>query len=68
VPGCEPLTDVHDFLEQLAVIQPSREPQFLLDQLLPRAGEAFNVVFTARSRENLPRELWLYSHFIFAGH
>jgi uncharacterized protein (DUF58 family) len=67
VPGREPSSTVHEFLAQLAVIQPSDEPQGLPEELGLRPDEGFNVVFTARPPESLPRELRLSSHLIFAG-
>jgi uncharacterized protein (DUF58 family) len=66
VPGHEPPSTLHEFLAQLAVIQPAHQSQQLPEELQLRADEGFNVVFTARSRESLPRELWLSSHFVFA--
>jgi uncharacterized protein (DUF58 family) len=67
VPGHEPLTEVHDFLAQLAVIQPNLESRDLPDEIRLRSDEGFNIVITARSQENTPKDLLSSSHFIFAG-
>lgn len=66
-------SDVHEFLAQLAVIEPvpTREADgneiamrdFLRESSLRNSGE-FNVIVTARSHEVFPSSLWNSSHFV----
>jgi uncharacterized protein (DUF58 family) len=67
VPGHGPMTTVHEFLAQLAVIQPAPEPHLLLKRLSSEPSPGYNVVITACARETLPGALWTSCHFIFAS-
>ena len=82
VPGHGRLTDLHEFLAQLAVIEPQKDPQAtapqpasprdleradVLGQIdLGTTGE-YNIVLTARPRGSLPTALWNCSYFVFLG-
>ncbi|MGB6404235.1 MAG: DUF58 domain-containing protein, partial [Candidatus Sulfotelmatobacter sp.] len=82
VPGHGRLTDLHEFLAQLAVIEPQKDPQAtaplpasprdleradLLQQInLDTTGE-YNIVLTTRPRGTLPTALWNCSYFVFLG-
>jgi uncharacterized protein (DUF58 family) len=69
-------SDVHEFLAQLAVIEPVPTRQadrdetamqdFLRESSLRNSGE-FNVIVTARSHEVFPPSLWNSSHFVPIG-
>jgi uncharacterized protein (DUF58 family) len=83
VPGHGRLTDLHEFLAQLAVIEPQRDPQpaaapeaasprdpqlsDVLRQIDLGAGGEYNIVLTARPRGSLPTALWNCSYFVFLG-
>jgi uncharacterized protein (DUF58 family) len=83
VPGHGRGADVHEFLAQLAVIEPRRDPQTARE---PQAGlpenvgqrdllqevdlgrtGEYNIVLTARPRGSLPTDLWNCSYFVFLG-
>jgi len=76
VSGRGPLSDVHEFLAQLAVIEPvpTREADgnevamrdALRESSLRNSGE-FNVIVTARSPEVFPPSLWDSSYFVPIG-
>ena len=81
VPGRGRLTDLHEFLAQLAVIDPQKYPPAAADPQaasrldLQRAdvlGQIdlgttgeYNIVLTARPRGTLPTALWNCSYFVF---
>ncbi len=83
VPGHGRRTDVHEFLAQLAVIQPQQDrqaatgPQAASPRDLQRADPLsqidlgttgeYNIVLTARPRGSLPTALWNSSYFVFLG-
>jgi hypothetical protein len=67
-------TEVHEFLAQLAVVEPRQtalQPGTLgpLDPFLHVAGGngEYNIVLTARPRGSLPTALWNCSYFVFLG-
>jgi uncharacterized protein (DUF58 family) len=67
-------SEVHEFLAQLAVVEPrqtARQPGTLgpLDSFLQAAGSngEYNIVLTARPRGSLPTALWNCSYFVFLG-
>ena len=83
VPGHGRLNDLHEFLAQLAVIEPKKDPQ---EATAPRAASPrdlqradvfrqidlgstgeYNIVLTARPRGSLPTVLWNCSYFVFLG-
>ena len=79
IPGQVRYKDLHEFLAQLAVIEPleaSRGGQSLRtgmqkdvhleDLSLGNAGE-YNIVLTAKSHGSLPRSSWSCSYFVFLG-
>ena len=64
--------EVHEFLAQLAVVEPRRtvtHPDTLgsLDPTLHKTGSngEYNIVLTARPRGSLPTSLWNCSYFVF---
>ena len=67
-------TDLHEFLAQLAVIEPQKDSpaqqrpstDILREINLAGSGE-YNIVLTARPRGSLPTALWNCSYFIFLG-
>jgi len=81
VPGHGRLADLHEFLAQLAVIEPQKDPQAaatpqaasprdfqradVLRQIDPGATGEYNIVLTARPRGSLPTALWNCSYFVF---
>src|SRR5580704_6582884 len=81
VPGHGRLTDLHEFLAQLAVIEPQKDPHAaiaaqagsprdlvrpdVLRQIDHAATGEYNIVLTARPRGSLPTALWNCSYFIF---
>jgi uncharacterized protein (DUF58 family) len=81
VPGHGRLTDLHEFLAQLAVIEPQKDPHAaivaqagsprdlvrpdVLRQVDHAATGEYNIVLTARPRGSLPTALWNCSYFIF---
>ena len=77
VPGCRRSTDLHEFLAQLAVIEPASAAvrlsgadglrDGLTEMNLGGTGE-YNIVLTARPRGSLPTALWNCSYFVFLGH
>jgi uncharacterized protein (DUF58 family) len=70
VPGHGRGTDLHEFLAQLAVIEPQAAPDPQLDVLrqadLGASGE-YNIVLTSRPRGSLPTAWWNCSYFVFLG-
>ena len=79
IPGQGRYNDPHEFLAQLAVIEPlaaSQGGQSLrtgmqkdvhpVDLSLGNAGE-FNIVLTAKSHASLPSSSWNCSYFVFLG-
>jgi uncharacterized protein (DUF58 family) len=66
--------ELHEFLAQLAVIEPQNEPfaqsrpqaDILRETNLGDTGE-YNIILTARPRGSLPTALWNCSHFVFLG-
>jgi len=66
--------ELHEFLAQLAVIEPQLEPSaqqvprkdFLQEINLSGSGE-YNIILTARPRGSLPTALWDCSYFVFLG-
>ncbi|MGB8470422.1 MAG: DUF58 domain-containing protein [Candidatus Sulfotelmatobacter sp.] len=83
VPGCGRRTDVHEFLAQLAVIEPQKDPQSatapqpasprdlqradVLQQIDLGTTSEYNIILTARARGSLPTALWNCSYFVFLG-
>jgi len=78
VPGRGRGVDLHEFLAQLAVIEPRRSPyagpppraileEDVLRQINPGSAGEYNIVFTARPRGSLPTSLWNCSYFVFLG-
>jgi uncharacterized protein (DUF58 family) len=69
-PGRGRSMDLHEFLGQLAVIEPLTEPDSQADVLraidLGSGGE-YNIVLTSRPRGSLPTALWNSSYFVFLG-
>jgi uncharacterized protein (DUF58 family) len=81
VPGHGRLTDLHEFLAQLAVIEPQKDPQAAtapqvasprdlqradpLSQIDLGTTGEYNIVLTARPRGSLPTALWNCSYFVF---
>ncbi len=64
-------TDLHQFLAQLAVVEPRGAAErirqgadWLRDSGLAERGE-YNIILTARPRGSLPTALWNCSYFIF---
>ncbi len=81
-PGHARVTDLHEFLAHLAVIEPrsnphtgapksSPSPNFLQEDVLRSidlgSGGEYNIILTARPRGSLPTTLWNSSYFIFLG-
>lgn len=63
ITGRRRTADVYDFLKELALIQPEQDPQSApIGPELLASGE-YNVIITARTRQNLPHEL-SHSQFI----
>jgi uncharacterized protein (DUF58 family) len=60
------MSDLHEFLAHLAVIEPEQESRSLPKELNLEIPEEFNVVITARSRQTLPHES-SNSYFLFIG-
>lgn len=62
--------DLHEFLTELAVVEPVSTDISSSDSLknlnVGAAGE-FNIVLTARDRASLPSALWNSSYFVFLG-
>jgi uncharacterized protein (DUF58 family) len=56
--------DVHAFLHFLATVEPTRAPS-LLESL--ELSDEYNVIVTARSREEMPASLSNCSYFVFVG-
>ncbi|MFZ0143323.1 MAG: DUF58 domain-containing protein [Candidatus Sulfotelmatobacter sp.] len=83
VPGHGRLNDLHEFLAQLAVIEPQKDTQTttapraasprglqrtdVLQQIDSGATGEYNIVLTARHRGSLPTALWNCSYFVFLG-
>ncbi len=83
VPSHGRLTDLHEFLGQLAVIEPQKDPHAatalpaappgdleradVLRQIDLSTTCEYNIVLTARPRGSLPTALWNCSYFIFLG-
>lgn len=83
VPSRGRLTDLHEFLAELAVIKPQKDPQPAIASQIasPRdldradvpwriglgATDEYNIVLTARPRGTLPTALWNCSYFVFLG-
>ncbi|MGC2095600.1 MAG: DUF58 domain-containing protein, partial [Candidatus Sulfotelmatobacter sp.] len=83
VPGYGRRTDVHEFLAQLAVIEPQKDPQSatapqpasprdlqradVLQQIDLGTTSEYNIILTARARGSLPTALWNCSYFVFLG-
>jgi uncharacterized protein (DUF58 family) len=69
-PGRARGTDLHEFLGQLAVIEPQTAPAPQANVLrgidLGSGGE-YNIVLTSRPRASLPSALWNCSYFVFLG-
>jgi uncharacterized protein (DUF58 family) len=63
-PGYKGSTDIYDFLEYLALIEPAESGDTLGD--LSNSGD-YNIVFTARPRGSIPNLLWEAAYFIFMG-
>ncbi len=73
LPGHARGADLHEFLGQLAVIEPQtgRSParsasRFASGIDLGSAGE-YNIVLTSRPRGSLPTRMWNCSYFVFLG-
>jgi len=73
VPGHGRSVNLHEFLAQLAVIEPQQSSQFQGAQAdifreghLGGGGE-YNIILTARQRGSLPTGLWNCSYFVFLG-
>jgi uncharacterized protein (DUF58 family) len=78
IPGSR-YTDPHEFLAQLAVIEPRNDSQTphsprlcmgshnVLAELGESATSEYNIVLTARPRGSVPTALWDSSYFIFLG-
>jgi uncharacterized protein (DUF58 family) len=64
VAGQRRTEDVHEFLAQLAVIQPEEELQNLPDEFEGSAASEYHVLLTARAQETLPRRLWDSTHVV----
>ncbi len=67
IPGQARTSDLHEFLAQLAVVQPStdaKSPQTLETMNLGGSDE-YHIVITARPRGSLPTALWNSSYFVF---
>jgi len=74
VPGHPRMTDVHEFLRILAVIEPSSDtasrPGKIQDWLAQPdmvSSRDYNIIVTARSRGTLPNALWNSSYCLFVG-
>jgi uncharacterized protein (DUF58 family) len=77
-PGHPRTRDLHEFLAWLAVIEPGGQVKGeartggkeilgadVIRELSAGASENYNLVITARLRENLPKSLWNSSSFVF---
>jgi len=62
--GCPAAADIDEFLSFLATLDPQPLPS-LLDNL--EVSEDYNIIFTTRPRETIPRNLWACSYFVFIG-
>ncbi|MGA7421609.1 MAG: DUF58 domain-containing protein [Candidatus Sulfotelmatobacter sp.] len=83
VPGYGRRTHVHEFLAQLAVIEPRADPPAaatpqatsprdlqradVLQQIDLGTTSEYNIILTARARGSLPTALWNCSYFVFLG-
>ena len=73
VPGRAPTRDLHEFLAELAVIEPatSGNPVAATDDVLRASAlnesDDYKIVVTARRRGTIPVALWNSSYFVFVG-
>ena len=73
VPGRPRTKDLHEFLAQLAVIEPGSVVQKgssagdPLQEMNLGNSDEYNIVITSRARGSLPASLWDCSYFVFAG-
>ncbi len=67
VAGRERTNDVHEFLTQLAVIQPERELRDPVKDLSLMPPEQYNVVITAQPRDRFDSGLGSSYYFVFVG-
>lgn len=66
ISGGARISDVHDFLGSLAVIEPAQQFENLSPENDFSSGE-FNIVITARTRESFPAASWNSTYFILAN-
>ncbi len=60
-PGMGSTTDLFQFLQYLALVQPALKPQ----NLQPISGSEFNVIVTASRQGSIPAELWSGSYILY---
>ena len=72
--GASQISDPHEFLARLAVIEPRKIPQAgeepqasVLQEINRGMPDQYNIVLTAQSRGSLPTELWSCSYIVFVG-
>jgi hypothetical protein len=72
-PGHPRTRDLHEFLAQLAVIEPridaaekGTSPVDPLHEMNIGNSDEYNIVVTARPRGSVPTALWNCSYFVFA--
>jgi uncharacterized protein (DUF58 family) len=73
LPGASQISDPHEFLARLAVIEPRKIPQAgepqpsLLQEINRGTPDQYNIVLTAQSRGSLPTALWNCSYIVFVA-
>ena len=74
LPGASQISDPHEFLARLAVIEPRKIPQAgeepqasVLQEINRGTPDQYNIVLTAQSRGSLPTALWSCSYIVFVG-
>jgi uncharacterized protein (DUF58 family) len=74
LPGSSQISDSHEFLARLAVIEPRKIPQAgeepqasVLQEINRGTPDQYNIVLTAQSRGSLPTALWSCSYIVFVG-
>jgi uncharacterized protein (DUF58 family) len=73
LPGSSQISDLHEFLARLAVIEPRKIPQegepqaSVLQEINRGMPDQYNIVLTAQSRGSLPTALWSCSYVVFVG-
>src|SRR3984885_9688831 len=70
--GASQISDPHEFLARLAVIEPRKIPQAgeepqasVLQEINRGMPDQYNIVLTAQSRGSLPTELWSCCYIVF---